>query len=113
MPPVCIRPSVDMDGASNEDDITMKIMVRGVSRLWWREQIVAAVAGCGYGSRLWCQQQPGFYLCGMCLTLFPGLHHAKRPILDDIVLCHYSSLPVQPYVKSFLPLIWAVCLPAP
>ncbi|KAJ9527506.1 hypothetical protein QJQ45_025764, partial [Haematococcus lacustris] len=26
VPPVCIRPSVEMDGASNEDDITMKIM---------------------------------------------------------------------------------------
>jgi DNA-directed RNA polymerase III subunit RPC1 len=28
VPPVCIRPSVEMDGASNEDDITMKLMVR-------------------------------------------------------------------------------------
>lgn len=27
VPPVCIRPSVEMDGASNEDDITMKLMV--------------------------------------------------------------------------------------
>ena len=27
VPPVAIRPSVDMDGASNEDDITMKLMV--------------------------------------------------------------------------------------
>ena len=27
VPPVTIRPSVDMDGASNEDDITMKLMV--------------------------------------------------------------------------------------
>ncbi|MEW5309629.1 MAG: hypothetical protein WDW38_001506 [Sanguina aurantia] len=26
VPPVCIRPSVEMDGASNEDDITMKLM---------------------------------------------------------------------------------------
>jgi DNA-directed RNA polymerase beta' subunit len=29
VPPVAIRPSVEMDGASNEDDITMKLMVRG------------------------------------------------------------------------------------
>jgi DNA-directed RNA polymerase beta' subunit len=28
VPPVAIRPSVEMDGASNEDDITMKLMVR-------------------------------------------------------------------------------------
>lgn len=28
VPPVAIRPSVEMDGASNEDDITIKIMVR-------------------------------------------------------------------------------------
>lgn len=27
VPPVAIRPSVEMDGASNEDDITMKLMV--------------------------------------------------------------------------------------
>lgn len=27
VPPVAIRPSVDMDGASNEDDITLKLMV--------------------------------------------------------------------------------------
>lgn len=26
VPPVAIRPSVEMDGASNEDDITMKLM---------------------------------------------------------------------------------------
>jgi DNA-directed RNA polymerase beta' subunit len=31
VPPVAIRPSVEMDGASNEDDITMKLMVRR----WW------------------------------------------------------------------------------
>ncbi len=29
VPPVAIRPSVEMDGASNEDDITMKLMVGG------------------------------------------------------------------------------------
>ncbi len=27
VPPVAIRPSVEMDGASNEDDITMKLLV--------------------------------------------------------------------------------------
>lgn len=27
VPPVAIRPSVEMDGASNEDDVTMKLMV--------------------------------------------------------------------------------------
>jgi hypothetical protein len=27
VPPVAIRPSVDMDGTSNEDDITMKLAV--------------------------------------------------------------------------------------
>eukprot|EP00775_Hariotina_reticulata_P006405 gene6405-6636_t len=26
VPPVAIRPSVEMDGASNEDDVTMKLM---------------------------------------------------------------------------------------
>jgi hypothetical protein len=30
---VCIRPSVEMDGASNEDDITMKLMVSRVVRV--------------------------------------------------------------------------------
>ena len=39
VPPVAIRPSVDMDGASNEDDVTMKLMVgrggrRGRGRGW-------------------------------------------------------------------------------
>ena len=31
VPPVCIRPSVEMDtgGGTNEDDITMKLMVGG------------------------------------------------------------------------------------
>jgi hypothetical protein len=28
VPPLAIRPSVEMDGASNEDDISMKLMVR-------------------------------------------------------------------------------------
>lgn len=32
VPPVCIRPSVEMDGASNEDDITMKLMVRVINK---------------------------------------------------------------------------------
>ena len=33
VPPVCIRPSVEMDsgGGTNEDDITMKLMVRPCS----------------------------------------------------------------------------------
>lgn len=35
VPPVTIRPSVDMDGASNEDDITMKLMVRWRGRAGW------------------------------------------------------------------------------
>lgn len=37
VPPVCIRPSVEMDGASNEDDITMKLMVCvwGGAGLWF------------------------------------------------------------------------------
>lgn len=34
VPPVTIRPSVDMDGASNEDDITMKLMVGGCADLY-------------------------------------------------------------------------------
>jgi DNA-directed RNA polymerase beta' subunit len=33
VPPVAIRPSVEMDGASNEDDLTMKLMVRTSSCL--------------------------------------------------------------------------------
>jgi DNA-directed RNA polymerase III subunit RPC1 len=42
VPPVTIRPSVDMDGASNEDDITMKLMVRmmGAWRHAWAHGVV-------------------------------------------------------------------------
>jgi hypothetical protein len=36
VPPVAIRPSVEMDGASNEDDITMKLMVRSSSAVLLR-----------------------------------------------------------------------------
>jgi hypothetical protein len=42
VPPVAIRPSVEMDGASNEDDVTMKIMVRCA-------RAGAAVCVCGGG----------------------------------------------------------------
>lgn len=67
VPPVCIRPSVEMDsgGGTNEDDITMKLMVRSVmasSSHIGSLGLDASAGAWAFELGLWCMS-----VCQLCL----------------------------------------------